>query len=216
MIMASNSNGGDEATSSNDKNYLGIPVAEFVVSSSKPILTRCLICFLLYLVYQEDVDEFMKRGENDMNATSVIKKLDEQHQKYRFMELNLIQKKRRLKKQIPDIKSSLDVLKLVKTKRDSSEEMVTNYLLSDHVFNDAKVAPTDKICLWLGANVMLEYSLDEADELLSKNLDTASKNLAQIDVDLDYLRDQITTTEVNMARVYNWDVKRRQMEKLQS
>lgn len=25
-------------------------------------------------------------------------------------------------------------------------------------------------------------------------------------------RDQLTTTEVNMARVYNWDVKRRQAE----
>ena len=167
-------------------------------------------------VLQEDVDEFMKRTENEMNATSVIKGLDEQHQKYRFMELNLVQKKRRLKKQIPDIKSSLDVLKLVKSKRDSKEEMVTNYMLSDQVFSDAKVSPTDKICLWLGANVMLEYSLDEANELLSKNLDTATKNLAQIDVDLDYLRDQITTTEVNMARVYNWDVKRRQLEKQQS
>ena len=165
---------------------------------------------------QEDVDEFMKRNENEMNATSVIKRLDEQHQKYRFMEINLLQKKRRLKKQIPDIKSSLDVLKLVKTKRDSKEEMVTNYMLSDQVFCDAKVAPTDKICLWLGANVMLEYSLEEANELLSKNLDTATKNLTQIDVDLDYLRDQITTTEVNMARVYNWDVKRRQLEKQQS
>lgn len=25
-----------------------------------------------------------------------------------------------------------------------------------------------------------------------------------------YYRDQLTTTEVNMARVYNWDVRRRQ------
>lgn len=63
------------------------------------------------------------------------------------------------------------------------------------------------------ANVMLEYSVAEADELLSKNLTTATKNLRQADQDLDFLRDQITTTEVNMARVYNWDVKRRQAEK---
>lgn len=173
--------------------------------------TQSILCLM-----QEDVDEFMKRSENEMNATSVIKRLDEQHQKYRFMEINLLQKKQRLKKQIPDIKSSLDVLKLVETKRDSKEEMVTNYMLSDQVFCDAKVAPTDQIFLWLGANVMLEYSLEEANELLSKNLDTATKNLSQIDVDLDYLRDQITTTEVNMARVYNWDVKRRQSEKQQS
>ena len=57
---------------------------------------------------------------------------------------------------------------------------------------------------------MLEYTIEEADQLLTKNFDTATKNLQQIDKDLDFLRDQITTTEVNMARVYNWDVKRRQ------
>ena len=60
---------------------------------------------------------------------------------------------------------------------------------------------------------MLEYTIEEADQLLTKNLETATKNLQQIDKDLDFLRDQITTTEVNMARVYNWDVKRRQSQK---
>ena len=57
---------------------------------------------------------------------------------------------------------------------------------------------------------MLEYTIEEAELLLKKNFETANKNLQQIDKDLDFLRDQITTTEVNMARVYNWDVKRRQ------
>jgi hypothetical protein len=59
----------------------------------------------------------MIRPENDSNATLVLKRLDESHTKYRFMEQNLLQKKRRLKKQIPDIETSIDVLKLVKQKR---------------------------------------------------------------------------------------------------
>jgi len=169
-------------------NSLGIPAASFV----------------------ENVEEFMKSEED---AGQAIRKFDEAHSKYRFMELNLMQKKRRLKKQLPDIKSSLDVLKLIKSRRDLNEPMEANFLLSDQVYIDAHVPPTDKIYLWLGANVMLEYSLEEARALLTKNLETAIKNLAQIDIDLDYLRDQITTTEVNMARVYNWDVKKRQAEK---
>ena len=32
-----------------------------------------------------------------------------------------------------------------------------------------QVPPTDKVCLWLGANVMLEYTLDDAEVLLKKN-----------------------------------------------
>ena len=35
----------------------------------------------------------------------------------------------------------------------------------------------------------------------------------QVDEDLGFLRDQTTTTEVSIARVYNYDVKRRQAEK---
>jgi len=60
---------------------------------------------------------------------------------------------------------------------------------------------------------MLEYTLDEASDLLKENADGAKKLMKQLEHDLDFLRDQVTTTEVNMARVYNWDVKRRQSKK---
>lgn len=45
---------------------------------------------------------------------------------------------------------------------------------------------------------MLEYTLDDAEALLSKNLQTATKNLNQLEIDLDFLRDQLTTTEVSI------------------
>ncbi|OCT65852.1 prefoldin subunit 3 isoform X2 [Xenopus laevis] len=126
-------------------------------------------------VFVEDVDAFMKKPGNE-TADAVLKKLDEQYQKYKFMELNLTQKKRRLKNQIPEIKQTLEILKHMQKKK---------------------------------ANVMLEYDINEAQALLEKNLSTASRNLGSTEEDLDFLRDQFTTSEVNMARVYNWDVKRR-------
>ena len=60
---------------------------------------------------------------------------------------------------------------------------------------------------------MLEYSLDDAEDLLKKNKVSAEKNILQINFDLGYLRDQMTITEVTMARLYNWDVKRRKDKK---
>lgn len=63
---------------------------------------------------------------------------------------------------------------------------------------------------------MLEYSLDDAQILLKKNLESAEQNLAQIAFDLDFLRDQMTITEVTMARLYNWDVKKRKNKKGQA
>jgi len=40
-------------------------------------------------------------------------------------------------------------------------------------------------------------------------LSEAHKTLKELTEDQGLLRDQITTTEVNMARVFNWDVKER-------
>jgi hypothetical protein len=42
------------------------------------------------------------------------------------------------------------------------------------------------------ANVMLEYTLEDAMNLLVKNLETAKKNLEHVEHDLDFLRQVIT------------------------
>jgi len=169
-------------------NFSGIPEAQFV----------------------EDVDSFMKGEEN---AEDKLKALDERHQKYKMMEGNLMARKRRLKSQLPDITSSLTLINKLRAKKDANEETNSQFLLSDSVFASAKIPPTDKVCLWLGANVMLEYSLDDAEELLKKNKESAEKNIKQISFDLGFLRDQMTITEVTMARTYNWDVKKRKEKK---
>ncbi|KAK7494519.1 hypothetical protein BaRGS_00014172, partial [Batillaria attramentaria] len=143
----------------------------------------------------EAVDEFMKKPENE-TAEVVLRRFDELHSKYKFMEYNLNTKKSRLKSQIPDIRTSLDIVKHLQSKKDSTEPLESRFLLSDHLYAKAKIPPTDKVCLWLGANVMLEYTLDDADELLEKNLSAAVKSLAQVEQDLGFLRDQMTTLEV--------------------
>ena len=78
---------------------------------------------------------------------------------------------------------------------------------------NAEIPAGEKVALWLGANVMLEYSLDEAHELLSKNEKTAVGALAEYDEALEVLREQLTVTEVNIARVHNYNVKKRAEER---
>lgn len=152
----------------------------------------------------------MKQSGSEENVEKVLKSLDEQHSKYKFMEFNIISRKRRLRQQIPDLAKSLEMIKILKNQ---SEEQETRFLLSEQVFVKTRVPPTKTVCLWLGANVMLEYPLDEAEELLKQNKHSAEVNLKCLEHDQDFLRDQITTTEVNMARVHNYDVKKRQAKK---
>ncbi|CAF0965594.1 unnamed protein product [Rotaria sordida] len=143
----------------------------------------------------------------------IIIRLDDLNSKYRFMEMNLLQKKKRLRGKLPDIQICLDMVEQLRKYRENGTNMETNFLLAHNLYGKATIPPTDKVCLWLGANVMLEYTMDEAEELLRGNQKTAQTTLEKVDEDLDFLRDQITTTEVNMARLHNWAVKQRQQNK---
>lgn len=174
----------------------------------------------------------MALPENNNQAEKVLKSLDEQHSKYKFMEMNMIARKRRLRQQLPDLQKSLEMIKILNDQEE--DELETNILLSEQVFVKSVIQKTQTVCLWLGANVMLEYPLDEAEELLKSNLDSASMNLRCLEHDQvrdvnkfssispnsnngwkfqEFLRNQQTTVEVAMARIYNWDITRRKAQK---
>mmetsp|Transcript_9922 Transcript_9922/g.12331 ORF Transcript_9922/g.12331 Transcript_9922/m.12331 type:complete len:128 (+) Transcript_9922:242-625(+) len=124
------------------------------------------------------------------------------------MENQLIRQKASLKAKNPEIKRTLEMVVLLKQKHDGDDKTVdTNFLVSDNIWAKAKVPnTTGKVGLWLGANVMVEYTFADALQLLGKNLSNAQQKLTDTEDDLDYLKEQTTTTEVNIARVYNQGV----------
>lgn len=73
----------------------------------------------------------MSLPENSEGVEKVLRRLDEQHGKYKFMEYTLNTKRRRLRQQIPDLARSLDMIEKLKTQK---EDMETQFLLSDQVF----------------------------------------------------------------------------------
>ena len=124
------------------------------------------------------------------------------------MEQNLMRARQNLKVKLPDIKKTLEMVAMLKSRYDSEDkEISTNFLLSDNIWAKAKVPNvTGKVGLWLGANVMVEYTYEEAIKLLGKNLANAELKIKETEDDLDFLKDQITTSEVNLARIYNQGV----------
>ncbi|KAH9990869.1 Prefoldin subunit-domain-containing protein [Russula vinacea] len=85
----------------------------------------------------------------------------------------------------------------------------TTFELADTLYAEAELDETDTVYLWLGANVMLSYKIPAAIELLKSKLEAANTSLNNAIEDLEFIREQMTVMEVNTARVYNWDVKRR-------
>lgn len=143
------------------------------------------------------------------------------------MELSKRNQLNDLNVKIPDIEKNLDIIRYIKeTKaRDDKDEegeeesnniMETNYELNDTLYTKATIdiEKTDSVYLWLGAEVMLEYPLDEAVELLEERLKKNKEQLTIIKEDLTFLKENITTMEVNTARLYNWDVERRRNAKV--
>ena len=64
-----------------------------------------------------------------------------------------------------------------------------------------------KVCLWIGASTMVEYTYQEAIDLLESQLVQSHMKIQELMEDLYFLRGNSITVEVNMARLFNYSVK---------
>ncbi|KAA1466874.1 prefoldin subunit [Dentipellis sp. KUC8613] len=178
-------------------------------------------------LFINDVEEYL--GGPDAEVEKVLNAFQDALAKYRYMDSNLTQRRRGLEEKIPDIKKTLSMVEFLRDRREGksagegdeddlddlededekSKPLKTTFELADTLYAEAELEETDTVYIWLGANVMLSYKIPAAIDLLSSKLDTASTSLKNTIEDLEFLREQLTVMEVNTARVYNWDVKRR-------
>ncbi|KAK0218974.1 Prefoldin subunit-domain-containing protein [Armillaria fumosa] len=192
---------------SEEKNPRGIPKAPFIA----------------------DVEEYV--GGSDGDIEGPLKAFQDAMAKYRYMDDNLAQRRKGLDEKIPDYKKTLDMVEYLQERREgkskasegddldvdlddevdaaSSKPIRTTFELNETLYAEAELEETDTVYLWLGANVMLSYKIPEAIALLKSKLEAAETSLRNTIEDLEFIREQLTIMEVNTARVYNWDVKRR-------
>jgi len=193
-----------------EKNPRGIPKAPFIA----------------------DVEQYMGP---DADVEGTLRAFQDALAKYRYMDSNLTQRRQSLEEKIPDIKKTLDMVEYLQERKagksassendeelDESEDeeegtpkpMKTTFELNDTLYAEAELDGSDTVYLWLGANVMLSYKIPEAVTLLKSKLEIAQTTLGNTIEDLEFLREQLTIMEVNTARVFNWDVKRRRDRRL--
>jgi len=157
--------------------------------------------------FVENVEEFMK---NETNADDALRKMQSNYSTYKLIEMKLNQSKLSLKNKLPDIQRALEMVQYLQASQVEPDTIITTHFeVAEGMYATAKLHDLGSVCLWLGANVMVEYSFGEAVALLTKNLEGAKKTISTIEEDLNFLKDQITTTEVNIARVFNYGVKQR-------
>ncbi|GMM28302.1 tubulin-binding prefolding complex subunit [Martiniozyma asiatica (nom. inval.)] len=168
----------------------------------------------------ENIDDYLDRSKcTEADVNNFLTELQMRLQQYKFLEENKSATLTSLDQKIPDIQNTLDMCILLKQKADANKENTTventkfdvDYQLNDTIYATAEIdtKDTETVALWLGAGVMLEYPIDEAIQMLKERLEKSLENKQITIEDIDYLRANITTMEVNTARVYNWDVQRR-------
>jgi prefoldin subunit 5 len=111
------------------------------------------------------------------------------------MEGQIVKHTDTIRMKLPDLKKGLETVEFLKTQ--NNKAMKIDYMISNNLWAKAEVPVTDKVCLWLGADVLCEYTLEEANVVLSKNYEAAVTALKNNEDDLDFLKDQITTCEVS-------------------
>lgn len=170
--------------------------------------------------FVEDLSILFKGGKNNDNDFQLVfNRFQERLQKYKFMQESKQLTLKQLNTRIPEISQSLKICQLIKQQQeeeeDEDDEMLFNYSLNDTLFTKATVKPKEvkNVGLWLGADIMLEYPLDEAIELLENKLNDSNVSLKECKEDIEFLRENITTMEVMCARLYNWDVEQRRNNK---
>ena len=121
------------------------------------------------------------------------------------MEKSLQNKRERFTNLLKELESSISAV----TQLSEPGERHYNFELGDTLYGRALIPDDDrKVGLWLGAGVMLEYKLNEARSFLEIKRDERKEELRKADHDLEFIRKQITTTEVNLARLYNLTVRK--------
>jgi prefoldin subunit 5 len=196
------------------------------------------------------------------NTEEVLTELRASHQKYKYIEAEIVQRKRRLAFKQPEIQKCLAAVNLLLQRQEAGESVsaiactsccdscrsplscrqdelhvkpvvpppllpstphhppltaglppllclpapailaapspqtVLDFSLSDQVYARARVADVEAVNLWLGAGVMLEYSLADAQALLERQLAGCKQQLEVVQWEHEYIKDQLTTTEV--------------------
>jgi len=170
----------------NKKNSRGVPTMNFI----------------------ESVDDWIDK----FTSEKLLSYINQYLNKYKFMEAQIVKSNEGLKVKIPDIEKCLETIEYLE-KKEKDKPVKVDYMVSNNLWAKAEITSPDSVFLWLGANVMCEYKMDEAKVLLNQNLQNAKNQIKKNNIDLEFIKDQMTVCEVNLARIYNETVRRNAIAK---
>lgn len=168
----------------------------------------------------EDMGKFV---EDQGGVEPAMMHLQKTYKELKQLEQTLTIRKANLGAKLPDLEQTLAAVRHLQAQRAARSEQAAAERKPQHIryelgesgiYAQAVLADDafEHVNLWLGANVMMEYTLDDAAALLESNLGGARTTIASINTDLDVIKERTVTMEVNIARLYNMEVAARKKQ----
>mmetsp|Transcript_63682 Transcript_63682/g.77893 ORF Transcript_63682/g.77893 Transcript_63682/m.77893 type:complete len:213 (-) Transcript_63682:58-696(-) len=176
----SSENGGNNESKSDDYNTRGIPPAKFIKNPYTEVAYRGI----------KFVEKYLKDIDNALG-------------KYQLMERSLVKQKLTKIDQLNELKKNIEVTEYLKNKNNID----LHFEVADQLYAEAEINDTKTVAIWLGAGVMLEFSIDEGISFLETRVNEVQNKVNELQNDIDFCRKQINICEVNKSRVYNANIK---------
>ena len=151
----------------------------------------------------EFIDDIKAVAPKPEDAERLYREKTELMQKYRLLETHFLEKQQQLKRNRPGVAENLNAVCKLETLAGKGDTK-THFQLAESLYSSATINSESTVCLWLGANLMVEYPFSEAKQLLKDNLAALDSQIEEMGKNLVFLRDQIITTEVTLSRIVNY------------
>ena len=147
-----------------------------------------------------------------------MKKYDDMSKRYTVYERNMLENKKTLLEKETETEEAIAAIEQLQGRAATATEtdgdgVETMYEIANNVYGHASIELNGKVCLWLGADVMVEYTYDEALTILKETMTTIEENKGQLEEALAFVKKQLTVCEVSLARLHNYGVQEKKKKK---
>ena len=159
------------------------------------------------VLFIEDEESFLKKTGLTEEAAAL--EMRQAFTQLRSLKDQFLQRKDLFEEKLPENEKSLSMIRQLKKQK---SDLSVQYELTNGIFAKAKIPKDSKVALWLGANVMLEYTLEEAEEFLQKSGADLEESLRVVNSDLKHIQDQMNILEVNINRMHLHSIEKRKVK----
>lgn len=153
------------------------------------------------VIFSANTQDLILPGKSIEESISAYRDLTNN---YHYIESTLDERLSRAHVKRDELSKNLQVVRMLQS---LSEPVIVDFELGDCLYAKAKVSADGvKVNLWLSQNTMLAYSLEEAEQMLAERVKEAEAVVGGLVEEERLLKEQITTSQVNMARLYNFHV----------